>query len=93
LVWHCDSALLILCVRWSRPSQRRSRDVSALMAERAAFLDAAMQATQPIRTLCSVLYYTGCRVSEALELTSRRVDINDQVLIFETLKKRRRGSL
>ncbi|MEE9148101.1 MAG: tyrosine-type recombinase/integrase, partial [Candidatus Tectomicrobia bacterium] len=59
--------------------------------ERDAFLAAATQADRPIRTLCSVLYYTGCRISEALALTPRRVDINDQVVIFETLKKRRRG--
>ena len=60
-------------------------------AERDAFLDAATQADRPIRTLCSVLYYTGCRISEALALTPRRIDINDQTIIFETLKKRRRG--
>ncbi|MEE8291311.1 MAG: tyrosine-type recombinase/integrase, partial [Candidatus Tectomicrobia bacterium] len=59
--------------------------------ERDAFLAAATQADRPIRTLCSVLYYTGCRISEALALTPRRVDIHDQVVIFETLKKRRRG--
>jgi integrase len=60
-------------------------------AERDAFLEAAMKADRPIRTLCSVLHYTGCRVSEALALIPRRVDINDQTIIFETLKKRRRG--
>jgi integrase len=59
-------------------------------AERDAFLDAATQADRPIRTLCSVLYYTGCRISEALALTPRRIDINEQTIIFETLKKRRR---
>jgi integrase/recombinase XerD len=60
-------------------------------AERDAFLYAATQADRPIRTLCNVLYYTGCRISEALVLTPRRIDINDQTIIFETLKKRRRG--
>ena len=44
-----------------------------------------------MRTLCAVLYYTGCRISEALALTPRRVDINGQTIIFESLKKRRRG--
>lgn len=60
-------------------------------AERDAFLDAATQADRPIRTLCAVLYYTGCRISEARALTARRVDINGQTIIFESLKKRRRG--
>jgi integrase len=60
-------------------------------AERDAFLDAATQADRPVRTLCAVLYYTGCRISEALALTPRRVDIGGQTLIFESLKKRRKG--
>ena len=54
-------------------------------------MDAATQADRPVRTLCAVLYYTGCRISEALALTARRVDINGQTIIFESLKKRRRG--
>ena len=60
-------------------------------AERDAFLDAATKEDRPVRTLCAVLYYTGCRISEALALTARRVDINGQTIIFESLKKRRRG--
>jgi integrase len=60
-------------------------------AERDAFLDAATEADRPVRTLCTVLYYTGCRTSEALALTPRRVDIGGQTIIFESLKKRRRG--
>jgi integrase/recombinase XerD len=60
-------------------------------AERDAFLDAATQADRPVRTLCAVLYYTGCRISEALALNARRVDIGGQTVIFESLKKRRRG--
>ena len=60
-------------------------------AERDAFLDAATHADRPIRTLCSVLYYTGCRISEALALSPRRIDLHDQTIIFESLKKRRRG--
>jgi integrase/recombinase XerD len=59
--------------------------------ERAAFLTAAAQAPRQVRTFCHVLHYTGCRISEALALTPRRVDLASQVLVFETLKKRRRG--
>ena len=33
----------------------------------------------------------GCRISEALALTADRVDPGDGVLVFESLKKRRKG--
>lgn len=59
--------------------------------ERASFLDAASRADRPIRTLCSVLHFTGCRISEALALTPRRVDLSGRAVVFETLKKRRTG--
>jgi integrase len=69
---------------------REGRRLYLTAAEREAFVEAAAKADRPICTLCSVLYYTGCRISEALALTPRRVDFNDQTLIFETLKKRRK---
>lgn len=59
--------------------------------ERAAFLKAAEQAPQEIKTLCHVLAYTGCRISEALALTVERIDFAGQMIVFESLKKRRRG--
>ena len=40
-----------------------------------AFLRTALGHDRPVRTFCSVLYYTGCRISEALHLTPRRVDL------------------
>ncbi len=59
--------------------------------ERAAFLVAARQARREVRTLCETLHYTGCRLSQALALTPRRIDFSGQTVTFETLKKRRRG--
>lgn len=59
--------------------------------ERTAFLKAAEQAPQEVRTLCHVLAYTGCRISEALALTVERIDFSGQMIVFESLKKRRRG--
>ena len=59
--------------------------------ERAAFMEAASRADRPVRTLCSVLHFTGCRISEALSLTPRRVDLSGRAIVFETLKKRRTG--
>ena len=59
--------------------------------ERVAFLAAAAKAARPVRTFCGVLHTTGCRVSEALALTPEHVDLPGKAVVFETLKKRRRG--
>jgi len=59
--------------------------------ERDTFLNTALRQDRPVRTFCSLLYYTGCRISEALHVTPRRVDFTDQVIIVESLKKRRKG--
>ena len=53
--------------------------------ERAAFLRTALGHDRPVRTFCSLLYYTGCRISEALHVTPRQVDFADQVIIVESL--------
>ena len=60
-------------------------------AERQAFLDAAKDAPREVRTFCLVLAFSGCRISEALALTPRRVDLPGKAIVFETLKKRRSG--
>lgn len=59
--------------------------------ERAAFLKASEKASREVRTLCYLLAYAGCRISEALALTADRIDLNEEAVIFETLKKRRAG--
>lgn len=60
-------------------------------AERAAFLAAARQFPREVRTFATVLHDTGCRVSEALAVTPERIDFSAKAVIFETLKKRKRG--
>ncbi len=60
-------------------------------SEREAFLKAADAASREVRTFCAMLTYTGCRISEALNLTADRVDLEAGAIVFETLKKRRRG--
>lgn len=60
-------------------------------AERRGFLDASEAAGGEVHTFCGTLTYTGCRISEALALTAGRVDIEDGALVFESLKKRRKG--
>ena len=59
--------------------------------ERQAFLTAATQFPHPVRSFCSVLTSTGCRLAEALALTADRVDLGASRLTFATLKKRKRG--
>jgi integrase/recombinase XerD len=59
--------------------------------ERRAFIAAAATADRLVRTLCSVLHDTGCRISEALALTSENIDLSGRAVMFESLKKRRRG--
>jgi integrase len=59
--------------------------------ERKAFLKAAETAPDTVRTFCNVLAFTGCRISEALALTTDRIDWSGEQIIFESLKKRRKG--
>ena len=43
------------------------------------------------RTFGLVLAYTGCRISEVLELTPRRIDLAAQAITLRTLKQRRQN--
>ncbi|WP_313030558.1 site-specific integrase [Brucella sp.] len=60
-------------------------------SERSSFLQSAMKTSGEIRSFCETLHFTGCRISEALNLTVDRIDIENEVVVFETLKKRRAG--
>ena len=59
--------------------------------ERVQFLVASTKETGNVRSLCETLHFTGCRLSEALNLSVDSIDIENQSITFETLKKRRRG--
>jgi integrase/recombinase XerD len=61
------------------------------IAERAAFLAAASEMPGEIRTFATMLAYTGARLSEVLSLTRGQVDMTAGVVVFESLKKRRRN--
>jgi integrase len=56
--------------------------------ERAAFMDATKNAERSLKLFCHVLHHAGCRITEGLELTARRVDVAEQSLRFRSLKKR-----
>lgn len=57
--------------------------------ERERFLKEASQELREEKIFCHVLHFTGCRISEALELTPERIMIEDKMIIFRTLKKRK----
>jgi integrase/recombinase XerD len=52
------------------------------------FLNAARQEDGETDAFCRLLVYTGCRVSEALALTPRRLDPETGRVVFRTLKRR-----
>lgn len=58
-------------------------------AEAKRLLAAADRADEATRLFCRLLYFTGCRISEGLALTRRRLDPEACRLIFRTLKRRR----
>ncbi len=59
------------------------------IAERTRFLAAADHLAPPARAFCYVLLYSGCRISEGLDLTAHQMDPEHGTLTFRTLKRRR----
>jgi integrase/recombinase XerD len=59
--------------------------------ERRAFMIAAAKAPREVHAFCGVLHATGCLISEALALIPANIDLPGQVIVFESLKKRRKG--
>ncbi len=57
--------------------------------EQERFLSAAAELdSAEVRTFCMTLAYTGCRISEALELTPEHIDLSAKAVRFRTLKQR-----
>src|SRR3954447_20790067 len=87
----------ISCVAPGQPRQgmqlfdAEGRRLYLTEEERRAFVAAASKAPREVRTFCAVLHATGCRISEALALTAGGVDLSGRGIVFESLKKRRRG--
>ncbi len=57
--------------------------------ERAAFLSALDEEEPNDRMFCQLLHYTGCRPTEALQLVPARVLIEEQAIVYRSLKKRK----
>ncbi len=58
--------------------------------ERKNYLAAAEEEDRENRIFCHVLHYTGCRPSEALELSPSRILIDSKDIVFRSLKKRKK---
>ena len=42
------------------------------------------------QTFALLLYYSGCRISEGLTTTYKKIDYSSQGVVFETLKRRKK---
>lgn len=62
-------------------------------AERRAFLLATRTVSADLRSFCLTLAYTGCRLSEAIELTPASVQLADRRIAIRSLKKREKHSM
>jgi len=70
---------------------RRGNRKYLTAAERRAVAIAALRMAPPIATFLLTLLHTGARISEMLAVTPERVDRANGVIVFETLKRRKRG--
>jgi integrase/recombinase XerD len=61
-------------------------------AERSAFFTIARKLrNKSERAFCLFLYYTGCRISEALSICPASIDVSERNAVIETLKRRKNG--
>lgn len=58
------------------------------LEERERFYATSLKYKRNTKALCHVVYHTGCRISEALELTVNKVDLDSKYIIIRCLKKR-----
>lgn len=54
------------------------------------FLKEVVRLPRTKAIFCLILYYTGCRISEALDLRPSDLDVEMRVILIRSLKKRRR---
>lgn len=53
------------------------------------FLQSAKEQNPKLRTLSETIAYTGCRISEALQLSAKSIERESNRIVFNSLKKRR----
>ncbi len=59
--------------------------------ERKQFFQVAEEREECKRLFFLMLYYSGARISEVLNLQKQHLDINEFVVVIESLKKRKKG--
>ena len=59
-------------------------------SETRRFLEEARRDDPSVHVFCWLIAVTGCRISEALALTPANIDFEARIIVFESLKKRRR---
>lgn len=59
--------------------------------ERQLFIEVARLRAPDVETFCLTLAYTGARISEVLALKAGNIDAAAGIIVFESLKKRRKG--
>ncbi len=60
-------------------------------SERASFIRTAAAAPTEMRLFCLTLAYTGCRLSEARYLRREDLQLDECLICFQTLKRRKSG--
>ena len=61
--------------------------------EGGSFLQNAVALQKPEALFCLTIYYTGCRISEALALRRQDVDGEAKVILIRSLKKRQKREI
>jgi len=67
---------------------KNSERVYLNIAERKAFKQAAMRQNDQIKFLCLILLYTGCRITEALNLRVCDLHFDQKIIAITSIKKR-----
>ncbi|MCG8527217.1 MAG: site-specific integrase [Opitutales bacterium] len=61
-------------------------------AERRRFYESAVAETDLGKKIfCLTIYFTGCRISEVLELRVDKIDFDNEIIVVRTLKQRENG--
>lgn len=67
---------------------RKGRRLYVTSDERKRFIESSKMESRESRMFCRVLHDTGCRPSEALELSAARINLEEMNIVFRSLKKR-----
>lgn len=59
--------------------------------ERQRFYNCAVQFPQEVKLFCLMIYFTGARISEGVNLNVSSLDFSNKTVIIQTLKRRKKG--